>query len=184
MENDNCDHSEPKSPSESEDTSDHEFIASEGSVDSEPTSNRNDPEEADNLQIRVVERQGSTNVPIFNTSANSGSLERMSRPQQMAEGSLNVVFPRQEGLRPPLIKFGGQPSLASWPFSTQGTRTTQGTMDEEELRGQGALPPRLSQGPEVRPTYVTGQIPLQSHETDKENRWSKEWTSVQATSST
>jgi len=64
MENDNCDHSEPKSPSESENTSDQEFLASEGSVDSEPTSNRNDPEEADDLQVRVVERQGSSNVPL------------------------------------------------------------------------------------------------------------------------
>jgi len=155
MENDNCDQSEPKSPSESENTSDQEFLASEGSVESETTSVLNDPEEAGNLQTCVVERQGS-NVPIFNTSAKSGSSERMSRPQQMAEGSLNVVLPQHEGLRPPTKRFGGQPSLASWPFSTQGTRTTQGTMSEEELRGQGALPPRSSQGPEVRPVYVTG----------------------------
>ena len=62
MENDNCDQSEPKSPSESENTSDQEFLASEGSVESETTSVLNDPEEAGNLQTCVVERQGS-NVP-------------------------------------------------------------------------------------------------------------------------
>ena len=92
MESDNCDRSEPKSPSESEATSDQEFLASEGSVDSETTSIQNDPSDVDNLKTCVVERN-SSNVPIFNTSARSGSSERMSRPQQMAEGSPNVVFP-------------------------------------------------------------------------------------------